>query len=247
MSDQLFKVGDLARRTGVTVRTLHHYDDIGLLTPSIHSDGGYRLYTEADVRRLQQIVSLRSLGFRLEEIKECMAQSLISPLEVIQQQMSRLQQQIEMQQVLWKRLADLTNYYQSTGEVSVEDFLLTIEAMTMFEKHYTQEQLAELENRRKELGEERIRQVENEWPQLMALVQKEMDAGTDPADPKVQALAKRWMSLVQEFTGGNAGIFKSLSCMYQSEQAVPHVDMKHMRPMMEYMQKAFDTGGIKHP
>lgn len=61
-------VGQLAERCGVTVRTLHHYDRIGLLRPSDRSVAGYRLYTEADLTRLQHVVVYRRLGFGLEEI-----------------------------------------------------------------------------------------------------------------------------------------------------------------------------------
>ena len=61
-------VGRLARRLGLTVRTLHHYDEIGLLVPSRRSSAGYRLYTEDDVTRLQHVVVYRRLGFALEEI-----------------------------------------------------------------------------------------------------------------------------------------------------------------------------------
>jgi DNA-binding transcriptional MerR regulator len=61
-------VGQLAERFGVTVRTLHHYDEIGLLVPSDRSAAGYRLYTEADVTRLRHVVVYRRLGFALEDI-----------------------------------------------------------------------------------------------------------------------------------------------------------------------------------
>ena len=60
------KIGELASRTGLTVRTLHHYDEIGLLKPSHRTDSGHRLYTVRDLGRLQQIVSLRQLGFSLD-------------------------------------------------------------------------------------------------------------------------------------------------------------------------------------
>jgi DNA-binding transcriptional MerR regulator len=80
---QVYKIGELARRTGLTVRTLHHYDSIGLLLPSRRSEAGYRLYAEEDVFRLQQIVSLRQLGFSLREIGECLADSETSLPRVI--------------------------------------------------------------------------------------------------------------------------------------------------------------------
>jgi DNA-binding transcriptional MerR regulator len=63
-----FTVGDLAKLTGVTVRALHHYDEIGLVRPSERTAAGYRLYTDADVHRLQQVLLFRELGLPLEEI-----------------------------------------------------------------------------------------------------------------------------------------------------------------------------------
>jgi DNA-binding transcriptional MerR regulator len=66
-------VGSVARLAGVTVRTLHHYDDIGLLTPSGRSRAGYRSYDDGDVERLQRILFYRELGFGLDEIKELMS------------------------------------------------------------------------------------------------------------------------------------------------------------------------------
>jgi DNA-binding transcriptional MerR regulator len=68
--DAVWTVGQVAEELGVTVRTLHHYDEIGLLHPSERSAAGYRLYTRADLERLQNIVVYRRLGFPLEEIGE---------------------------------------------------------------------------------------------------------------------------------------------------------------------------------
>ena len=65
---QRWRVSEVAERAHVTVRTLHHYDEIGLLVPSGRSDAGYRLYSEADVERLHRILMYRELGFTLEEI-----------------------------------------------------------------------------------------------------------------------------------------------------------------------------------
>ena len=63
-------VGELSRLAGVTVRTLHHYDEIGLLRPSGRSDAGYRLYSYEDLARLQEILVWRQLGFSLPEIQQ---------------------------------------------------------------------------------------------------------------------------------------------------------------------------------
>jgi DNA-binding transcriptional MerR regulator len=66
--DGTWRIGELARETGLTVRTLHHYDQLGLLSPPSRTEGGHRCYTSSDVRRLHRIVALRSLGISLEEI-----------------------------------------------------------------------------------------------------------------------------------------------------------------------------------
>lgn len=66
MKKKYWKVGELAKQTGLTVRTLHHYAEIGLLS----TDTGHRLYTNTDIATLQQIILLKQLGFSLEEIKD---------------------------------------------------------------------------------------------------------------------------------------------------------------------------------
>lgn len=65
-----YTVGEVRHISGVSIRTLHHYDDVGLLVPSGRSDAGYRLYSSADLRRLRQILFYRELDFGLEEIAE---------------------------------------------------------------------------------------------------------------------------------------------------------------------------------
>ncbi|CAN5435106.1 MerR family transcriptional regulator [soil metagenome] len=216
---RFWKVGELARQTGLTVRTLHHYEEIGLLAPARRSESGYRLYSEEDVVRLQQIVSLRQLGLSLEEVGRYLARPGSSPLEVLELHLSRLRKQIELQQRLCARLEALAAHVRSAETLSAEEFTRTIEMMTMFEKYYTPEQLQELEERRRVIGDERIREVEAEWPVLIAEMRAEMEKGTDPASERVQELARRWMGLVQEFTGGNPQIEQSVSRLYQQEPA----------------------------
>src|SRR2546429_8277984 len=68
MDEQHWKIGDLAAASGLTVRTLHHFDRIGLLCPAHRSAAGQRLYTEDDVGRLYRILALRQLGIPLTQI-----------------------------------------------------------------------------------------------------------------------------------------------------------------------------------
>src|SRR5580765_3047795 len=112
------KVGELARRTGLTVRTLHHYDAIGLLKPSGHTASGYRLYTQNDIARLQQVISLRQLGFSLEEIADCLDRPGFSAIQIIDLHLARLAEQIELQGKLRERLQTLGARLRIAGTVS---------------------------------------------------------------------------------------------------------------------------------
>jgi MerR family transcriptional regulator, thiopeptide resistance regulator len=83
---------------------LHHYDKIGLFSPSQYSDTGHRLYTELDIARLQQIMSLKQLGFALEEIKEIMENQNFNPVELIKVQLDDVKKRIRIQELLCSRL-----------------------------------------------------------------------------------------------------------------------------------------------
>jgi MerR family transcriptional regulator, thiopeptide resistance regulator len=220
------------------VRTLHHYDEIGLLSPSHHTESGYRLYVADDVARLQQVMSLRQLGFSLEQIRTFLGRPDASALRVIELHLACLDEQIAHQQTLRERLARIADSLRSTGRATVEQLIQVTEGITMFEKYYTPEHLEELRQRREAVGEDCIREVEAEWPRLMAEVRAEMDKGTDPADGRVQELARRWSGLVNEFTGGNPGIAKALKTMYQQEPVVHGMETAPMREMGEYISRA---------
>src|SRR4051812_26469950 len=183
MRSEALKVGELARRTGLTIRTLHHYDEIGLLRPSQHSEAGYRLYTAADIARLQQVLSLRQLGFSLEQVRDCLDRPGFSPLEVIRLHVARLREQIELQRRLCAGLEAIAAYFQPVGEVSAEMFLQAIEEMTMIESYYTPEQLESFRKRCEEAaaaGQDITRQGTEDWAELMAQYTAEMQKGTDP-------------------------------------------------------------------
>jgi MerR family transcriptional regulator, thiopeptide resistance regulator len=215
-----WKVGELAKATGTSVRTLHWYDEIGLLSPSDHSRAGYRLYGEDDVSRLQQILSLRQLGLSLDEIRDLLARPDVSPLSIVRMHITRLHEQMELTRKLVGRLEALASWLAASERVSADELLKTIEVMNVFEKYYTKEQLAELEARRQAFGEEAMQAVQAEWPALIAKVRAEMEKGTPPEAPAVQALAARWMELVEMFTGGNPGIRQSLENLYKNEPGV---------------------------
>jgi MerR family transcriptional regulator, thiopeptide resistance regulator len=214
-AEQSYRIGELARVAGVTVRALHHYDSVGLLSPSERTSGGHRLYTAPDVERLYRLLALRELGLPLYEVGPLLDADH-GVADTVRRHLMRLEQQLEALTALRTRLSRLLGALDG-GEESTQWILDALEAMSMFEKYYTPEQLQQLEERRQQFGPEQIKAVEDEWKDLYAQVRHHRERGTDPADPAVQALVTRSGELIQMFTGGDPGIEASLKRMYEQE------------------------------
>lgn len=241
MTGPPWKVGALARKTGLTIRTLHHYDEIGLLVPSLRTDSGHRLYSGRDVDRLQQISSLRELGFGLAEIRACLADPAFCPRRLVRLHRERIEQEMARLARLRNRLERLADRLEQSEAPTVDEVIAAIEEMSMIEKYYTPEQLARLTKRAEEVGPERIAEVEAEWPALIAEVQDARDRGADPEGPEVRELARRWLGLVREFTGGDPGITSSLKNLWQSESTVHGMDTGPMKELMAFLSPAMEA------
>src|SRR5690348_10598801 len=203
-------VGELARRCGLTVRTLHHYDAIGLLRPSLRSDAGYRLYDRANVERLHRIQALRQLGLSLADIGTVLSGPEQPLAEVIDRQIAQLDQELARATRLRGRLVALRGQLAAGQTPDLADWLDTLELMTMYEKYFSPE---ELEN----LPLHNDPDVIAQWGALVAEVQAAMDRGVGPDAPQAHALALQWMEMVQRGTGDNPGFISRLKAMQDNE------------------------------
>ena len=210
-----WKVGVLAKKTGLTVRTLRHYDEMGLLKPSARSESGHRLYMARDLARIQRILALRQMGFALDEIHGLLDRPDFSARRVVELQLNRLRETMALTQNLYDRLKDVARVLDSGKTVSAETLIQTIEVMNMLASYYSKEQLEQLKARRETVGEERIRQAEGEWRDLFERVQTAMDQKVDPIGEPVKKLARKWLALIQEFSGGDPGVTQSLTKMHR--------------------------------
>ncbi len=95
-----YQVGEVARMSSVSVRTLHHYDEIGLLVPSGRTEAGYRLYSAADLGRLRRILFYRELDFGLDQISEILADPQTAADEHLRRQHRLLRDRLARTQVL---------------------------------------------------------------------------------------------------------------------------------------------------
>jgi DNA-binding transcriptional MerR regulator len=215
--DNAMKVGDLAKRTGLSVRTLHYYDEIGLLQPRDITSSGHRVYGAGELARLQRIKSLRQLGFSLDEIRACLDAPEFSAHRVIELHIKRLREQIGEQERLVSVLETLDASFVAGAIASPDELIRAIESMTSLEREFTPEEWNEIKERGERFGRDHVRAVEREWPGLIARMRAAMLRGDDPASADVAALAARWRELVREFTGGNPEIERKVRAGYVND------------------------------
>jgi len=215
------KIGQLAKQTGLTIRTLHHYDELGLLSPSLRSDAGYRLYQQTDIQRLHTILALRQLGMSLSDIGVLLAKQDVALAELIQRQLQMIEIQITQATALRERLNRMQMMLKHGTHPDFDDWLATLELMTMYDKYFTQEEQTEISQRKQDLEASQaaahsIKQVELAWPELIQYVAQLMQDQVAASDPQAYAAASRWLALVEQFTGSNPNILvKSAQMMHQ--------------------------------
>jgi DNA-binding transcriptional MerR regulator len=226
----LLKVGELARHTGLTVRTLHHYDEIGLLKPSGRSESGYRLYSRADVTRLHGIQALRHLGLALGDIAAMLDGAGTSPALIIEQQMRALDREIAQASELRSRLDLLQGELAQGAEPDIAAWLDTLALMTTYGKYFSAAELKTIFANWK--------LVEADWQPLVDAVRAAMDAGVACDAPQFQPLAQRWMALMLRWMDGNFDLIDRWGEMYEKEPSAHGRKGAPQSDMIEYMTKA---------
>src|SRR5215207_8806093 len=182
----------MAALTQVSVRTLHHYDRIGLLRPALHSTGGYRMYGESELLRLQQILTLRYLGFPLKGIGNLLDRPDFDLVASLRLQGQALRDRIAELERISAAIDELVDQRLATGEWSWQ---LVIEASQavgaaltrgeeMMDAYYTPEQMTRFEEAHRATPEEEIEAIEQGWTALLAEVRGARAANLDPAVPK---------------------------------------------------------------
>src|SRR5215213_918860 len=196
----------MAGLTQVSVRTLHHYDRIGLLRPALHSTGGYRMYGESELLRLQQILTLRYLGFPLKRIGNLLDRPDFDLVASLRLQGQALRDRIAELERISAAIDELVDQRLATGEWSWQ---LVIEASQavgaaltrgeeMMDAYYTPEQMKQFEEARQTTPPEAIDAIEHGWTTLLAEIRAARAADLDPASGEAGSLADRWVELSRQ-------------------------------------------------
>jgi MerR family transcriptional regulator, thiopeptide resistance regulator len=224
-----YQAHEFARRAGVTVRALHHYDRLGLLKPSGRTDAGYRFYTDRDLIRLEQIVALKFIGFPLSKIRDLLNRKDRDRRELDLSEMLRQQRQIiaEKRDHLDRAVRAIERAEQvvaSGQESDWEPFRKIIEVIQMqtrkdwMKKYYTEEQLADLGKR---WSPEVQAESERGWAALARDTEQAIARGEDPSGAAGQELAAQRRELLRQFTGGDPEMEKNLQKLYADRSNWP--------------------------
>lgn len=207
------KVGELAKRCGLSIRALHHYDAIGLLSPSARTEGGARIYGTQDFRRLHRIQVLKQIGYSLENIRCALDDATVDPQEVINQQARLLDAQAEQARALSGKLKYLSDRLATGDAVESVDWLSLLELMTIYERHLTEAEIQVL--RSPALGS--VGAIEAQRAALVTEVGACMRSEVPVDSPQASALAWRWVRMVIALTSNNAALAGKLKTLQERD------------------------------
>src|SRR6266481_4267683 len=192
--EKLFQAQEFAKLSGVTVRALHHYDRLGLLKPSRYSRAGYRLYSEGDVARLEQIVALKFIGFPLNEIKNILKRGPFDLETTLRRQREATTEKRQRLDLAIQAIERAEYVVSASKDHGWETFVKIIEVINMqsdmnwSKKYYSEEAQKEIAQRAATIPREVIEQAQRDWASLIKEVDAAVVAGEDPASQKSQAL-----------------------------------------------------------
>jgi DNA-binding transcriptional MerR regulator len=219
-------VGAVAALTGVSVRTLHHYDHIGLVVPSVRTPAGYRGYTDADIERLHLVLVYRSAGLPLEQIRALLDDSSADVLEHLRRQRELLLEQAERLQHTIKAVEELMNAHRDGVQLTAEE-QVEIFGTTAFSAEYA----AEAEERWGETdawkqSQQRVSKfTKQDWldvkaggDALLAALAAAKRDGVTPGSAEANELAARHRALIEQFYECADEMHRNLVEMYLADE-----------------------------
>jgi len=243
-----FRIQEFANLAGVTVRALHHYDRLKLLSPAHRSERGYRLYCHEDLGRLERILALRYLGLSLREIAALLNAPVGQAAEPMTVTLARQRAALgERRDGLDRVLRAIEHAHRRAQDSAEPEWLLyqnilkeiqMQEATDWRAKYYSPEAFKALREQRATMTPEQWADSGARWQALLADVQNALDREVHPDSAEGRALLARWIRLGDEFTLGNPEIAEGYRKMHEDESHWPEdetaAQIRAMRPKPEH-------------
>ncbi|WP_077036951.1 MerR family transcriptional regulator [Pelomonas sp. KK5] len=193
-----YTVGELARRSGITVRALHHYEKLGLLRPSGRSEGNnYRRYGDADVQTLHRILAYQQMGLALKDIAPLLGSEAPPLAELLARQITQAEAELGRQQKLLAMLRRVHARASAGGPELTDHLLALMTARRSYERWFSEEELEQVRQAQEALGEAGIARFRAAYQALLDAMRKLAGQGADPAGPAVRPVALQWIELTR--------------------------------------------------
>ncbi|MBU5330871.1 MerR family transcriptional regulator [Anaerocolumna aminovalerica] len=216
MANNFIKIGDLANMTGITVRTLHYYDEIGLLKPSQVTEKGHRIYNMQSVKVLYQIIAMKDMGFSLDEIKDLILSKDIDILSLIEIQLSNVQEEIVQKQQLFGKLLKLKERIKGNKNLSLEDIQEIVPFINLSaDKFFTKEQLVELKDRLSSFNSEK--EAGSEWFEFISKLKYCYKNKLSKTDITAIECIEYWKSITSQLIGEDEQMKNSIFEFHASQ------------------------------
>lgn len=242
---ETYRVAEFARLAGVTVRTLQYYDRIGLLRPSRSSEGGQRLYLRRDLLRLQQILTLKWMGLRLDAIRAMLESPRYDLRATLKLQQAAIDAQVAELQAASEALgAALSSPELEAGLLDAERIAAILRAMTARPEDrwargfYSDEAWAGIASRRLAYTPAEFARFARDWQDLTD--QFEELRHLPPDHPAIQRLAATMAGYLEIFTAGDAEASAGLRQLWETEGAIPAAYQLADPALARLMQAALD-------
>lgn len=239
-----YTVKEVADLAGVSVRTLHYYDEIGLLPPTAKSPAGYRLYTYDDLLRLQQIMVFKELNLSLDEIQKIMNDLEFRLEDVLKSHRNTIEKRMEQFRKLLttidKTLASIHNHTPMSDHDIYEGF--TPEQASEYRKEaaerWGEDEVRSSENRIKKMSKEQWNAVKAEGDAITQKLAEFMNNGLEPASPEVQECIARWHKFLENFYPVSEERLRGLGEMYVADERFKAFYEKYAKGLAEFKNKA---------
>jgi DNA-binding transcriptional MerR regulator len=245
-----YLIREFAKLTRVTVRALHYYDQVGLLKPSFARPNGYRVYTDADLLKLQQIVTLKFMGFSLDEIRRLLDSRGYQAVKALKVQAGAVKDEIARLREASRAIDQVLARLEKDGRIHKDKLIKIMEVIQMgedvkktwHEKFFTEEEMKQFQELGKKYTPEDMVAYQKRWEALIAEVKANLKL--DPAGEKAQDLGRRWTALLNEVYGGQPALKASIAKAYNAG-AVPKEHNMIAPEVWDFIKKVHAAGGAK--
>ncbi len=241
-----YTIGELAKLAGVSVRTLRHYDQIGLLKPKSRDDNDYRQYGFGDLLRLQQILFFRELDVPLNKIKAILDDPQLDRVALLKKHHQNLALQIERLESLQATIKKTIHNLQEEDDMPLTDAELYEGFSKEKIEEYNQEVrqtydpkvVKEVDRKVRNMSKAQWQDIKDEGGAIAASLAKLIDR--DPADPSVQALIARQHAWIENFFPAPAEVFRGLGELYATHEEFRAFYDRFAPGLADFMREAMN-------